>query len=429
MSPGSSPTWWGNVATARQRARRVLPRVVFDYVDGAADDELTMAANVDAWRSLDFAPRMANGAAEPDLATAVLGRPVALPVVLAPCGLVRLLHPDGAVGVAAAAATRGTISVLSTVAGSSPEEVAAGAPVAGRWFQLYAPGGRQEAAELARRAAAAGYEALMVTVDTPALGNRERDLRNGVVPPLRLDARTAIALGPQVLARPRWALRMARTGVSMLGRPRHGGQGPAAPGDQGPAVPRGPGDGSGTYRPTDAPMARSAAPATGLAAAGAVAMLASPFSWDDIAWLRDRWTGPLVVKGVLGAEDGRRAADAGADAVVVSNHGGRQLDGAPATAAVLPEVVDAVGERAEVLVDGGIRRGSDVARALALGATAVLIGRPYLYGLAVDGQRGVEAIVDVLATELRRTLRLLGCPSVRALDRSWLRTGTARPPR
>lgn len=378
-----------SVDDARDRARRILPRVVFDYVDGGADDEVTMAANVAAWRRLAFRPALGLPPVEPDLGTTVLGTPLSLPVLLAPCGLVRLLHPDGPSGAARAAAEAGVVSVLSTVAGATLEAVADDSGPGHRWFQLYAPGGRPDAQAMIDRAAAAGYEALMVTVDTPALGNRERDLRNGVTPPLRLDAHTAIALGPQVLARPRWAARMLRDGVSLLGRPGRAGE----PG------------------------------ASGLGAAGAVAMLASPFTWEDVAWMRERWDRPLVVKGVLTGADARRAVDAGADAVVVSNHGGRQLDGAPATADVLPEVVSAVGGGAEILVDGGIRRGADVARALALGARAVLVGRPYLYGLAVGGQAGVEAVIDVLRVELTRTLRLLGCPAVRDLAPSWLASG------
>jgi L-lactate dehydrogenase (cytochrome) len=377
-----------NVGDARARARRVLPRVVFDYVDGGADDEVTMAENVDAFRRLTFRPRAGADGGRPTLSTSVLGTPLSLPVLLAPCGLIRLLHPDSAGGVARAASSRGTAWVLSTVAGVGLEEAAGGG--GHRWFQLYASGGRPEAADLIERADGAGYEALVVTIDTPALGNRERDARNGVRSPLRIDARSAVALGPQVLARPRWALRMIRDGVSMLRRP------PASSAGERPA------------------------PAGGLKAAGAVAMLASPFTWSDVAWMRERWPKPLVVKGVLRAEDAVAAADAGADAVIVSNHGGRQLDGAPATARVLPEVVDAAGERLEVLVDGGIRRGGDVVKALALGARAVLVGRPYLYGLAVAGQHGVEQVLDILGDEMARTMRLLGCSSVSELDRSWL---------
>ncbi len=379
-----------SVAEARRRARRVLPRVVYDYIDGGADDEVTMGENEQAFRRLAFRPRVAVDTGEPSLATRVLGTEVSMPLLLAPCGLVRLMHPDGAAGAGRAAHSRGTLWVLSSVAGVTLETVA---DVPGhKWFQLYASGGRPEAASIMERAAVAGYEALVVTVDTPALGNRERDARNGVTSPLRLDARTAIALGPQVLARPRWALRMMRDGVSTMGRP-------AGSDEAG---------GGGTQ------------PGSGMGAAGAVAMLASPFTWSDIAWMRQRWPKPLLVKGVLTGEDGRRAADAGADAVIVSNHGGRQLDGAPATIRVLPEVVEAVGGRIEVLLDGGVRRGGDVVKALALGARAVLVGRPYLYALAVNGQTGVEQVLDVLRTEMSRSLRLLGCASVAELDPSYV---------
>ncbi len=376
-----------SVADARRRARRVLPRVVFDYVEGGADDEVTMAENVGAFRRIVFRPRMGVDAGNPELTTSVLGTEVSMPILLAPCGLVRLMHPDGAAGAGRAANSRATIWTLSTVAGATMEDVA---PVGGhRWFQLYAGGGRPEAAEMIERAENSGYEALVVTIDTPALGNRERDVRNGVTSPLRLDAKTAIALGPQVLARPRWALRMMSDGVSMLRRPR--------------SSPR-----------------RDSQPQGGVAAAGAVAMLASPFTWDDIAWIRQRWSKPLLVKGILTGADAVAAADAGADAVIVSNHGGRQLVGAPATVHVLGEVVDALSGRVEVLLDGGVRRGSDVVKALAIGARAVLIGRAYLYALSVAGQQGVEQVLDVLRTEMSRTMRLLGCFSATALDRSYV---------
>lgn len=360
------------VAEARERARRVLPRVVFDYVDGGADDEWTMARNEAAWRSLELLPRFGTGITQVDLRTELLGASLALPVLLAPCGLARLLHPDGPAGAARAAAAAGTLAVLSTVAGEPLEAVAAKAPGSRQWFQLYAPT-RAEAAELVGRAADAGYQALVVTVDTPALGNRERDRRNGVVPPLRLDARSAVALGPQVLARPGWALRMMADGVSFL-------RAPASPGSAG----------------------------NPLAAATTISRLASPFTWEDVAWLKERWRGPLVVKGIVTPADATAAVQAGADAVVVSNHGGRQLDGSPPTAQALPAVVAAVGDQVPVLVDGGIRRGADVVRAVALGARAVLIGRPYLFALAAGGQRGVEELLGTLAAELARTMVLLG---------------------
>jgi len=365
---------------ARRLARRRLPKVVFDYVDGAADDEVTARRNEAAFASVVFRPRMGTGVVTPQLTPVeVLGASLSVPVVLAPCGLVRLLHPDGPAGAARAAAARGTVSVLSTVAGYPVEEVAKDAQVP-MWFQLYAAGGLAEADALCDRAAAAGVEVLVVTVDTPTLGNRTRDVRNGVAPPLRIDAHNAAPLGAQVLLRPRWAAQLAATGIRLSTR----GAGPGGHGS------------------------------------GMLSAVASPFSWDDVAHLRARWAGQLAVKGILGSGDARRAVDAGADAVVVSNHGGRQLDGAPATLRVLPEVVRAVGGDADVLVDGGIRRGSHVVAAMALGARAVMIGRPYLFALGAAGQRGVERILEVLETEVRRTMVLIGCPSLDALGPEWL---------
>ena len=413
-----------SVSDARRRARRILPRVVFDYIDGAADDEITMAENEAAYRDIVFRPRMAVEMDEADLSTTVLGTPLDLPVILAPCGLVRLMHPDGAAGAARAAHRRGTVSILSTVAGVALETLA-GLP-GHRWYQLYAAGGRPEAATIIERAGAAGYEALVVTVDTPALGNRERDIRNGVTPPLRMNAHTALTLGPQILVRPQWAARMLRDSLTMVGGGVGGGDGGGAAGGRrrrGGSAGRGGGSGEAAAAAAgpDGVQATS-----GVGAAGAVAMLASPFTWSDIAWIRDRWSLPLLVKGVLSGDDAQHAADAGADAVIVSNHGGRQLDGAPATVRVLPEVVDRVGARIPVLVDGGVRRGGDVVKAVALGATAVCIGRPYLYALAVAGESGVEQVLTNLATEMRRTMRLLGCASVAELDRSWLDADLSR---
>ncbi len=348
-----------------------------------------MAANVQAFREIALRPRMAMKVPRPDLATTVLGTPLRLPVLLAPCGLTRLMHPEGAAGAARAAGAAGTVSILSTVAGTAPEDLSG---IAGpRWFQLYAAD-RDTAVALIDRAGAAGFGGLMVTVDTPALGKRERDLRNGVAPPLRLDARSAIRLGSQVLSRPRWTASMGLAGVKFKRR-------------------------SATNPPGSGPSPSFPNP---LSPAGKVAMGASPFSWDDVSWLRSRWTGPLVVKGVMSGDDAALAADAGADCVVVSNHGGRQLEGAPATIRVLPEVVEAAGKRVAVLVDGGVRRGADVVKAMALGACAVLIGRPYLYGLAIAGQAGVERILAILEEEMERTLILMGCPGLGELDGSWL---------
>jgi isopentenyl diphosphate isomerase/L-lactate dehydrogenase-like FMN-dependent dehydrogenase len=379
------------VADARRVAKRTLPGVVFDYIDGAADDEITMHDNVAAFDDIVFRPRMGIDVREPDLATTVLGTSVSMPLLLAPTGLVRIMHPDGAAGAARAAAGRGTLSVLSTVAGSPIDEVAPVAPGT-VWFQLYAGGGRPDADRLLARAEGAGVEVLVVTIDTPALGNRERDRHHGVTSPLRVDAHNAIHLGPQVLARPVWTYRMARDGVSTMRRSRAGG-GPAAADE------------------VDELQARGFS---------MLKMVASPFSWADIEYLRGRWPGKLAVKGLLTGSDARIAADLGSDAVIISNHGGRQLDGAPATFRVLPEVVDAVAGSAEVLLDGGVRRGTHVVKAVALGARAVFIGRPYLYGLAAGGQQGVEHILDLFRSEISRTMVLLGCPAVSELGPQWV---------
>jgi L-lactate dehydrogenase (cytochrome) len=404
--PMPNATRINNVADARRLARLSLPRAVFDYIDGGAEDEFTMGENERAFREIAFRPRMALKVDRPNLGTTVLGTPVELPVLLAPCGLVRLMHPDGALGAARAAKRAGTVSVLSTVAGTPPEDLAR--EPGPRWFQLYAAG-RDVADHLMGRAVAAGFEGLVVTVDTPALGKRDRDLRNGVDGPLALNARTVMRLGPQILARPRWSLRMLSSGMQLFGR---------APGTP-VTAPVADQATTGTAQPEKSEIS-GAAPVGAASSASTVAMLASPFSWDDVAWIRSRWSGPLLVKGVLSGEDAVLAAEAGADAVVVSNHGGRQLEGAPATARVLPEVVDAAGDRLEILVDGGVRRGGDVVKALAIGARAVLVGRPYLYSLAAAGESGVDRMLHIFKNEMTRTMSLLGCPSVADLDRSWM---------
>jgi L-lactate dehydrogenase (cytochrome) len=376
-----------SVGDARRRAARAIPRALFDYVDGGADDEVTMRENERAFQELTFRPRMAATTGDPDISTTLLGTPLSLPVLLAPCGLVRFMHPDGAPGVARAAAAMGTVSVLSTVAGSSLEEFAASA-TGPKWFQLYSPGGPEQSEELVARAQRAGYDGLVITLDTPALGHRERDVRHGVTQPFRFTPSSASRLVAQVALRPRWLTGMVRAAV----RAR-----------------------ADAADPTDTSEALRSSPSARL-----VAMGASPFSWDDVATIRGQWTGPLAVKGVLCPDDARRAIGAGCDVVIVSNHGGRQLDGAPATLRVLPDIVDALGGKAAVVLDSGVRRGSDVVKALAAGADAVMIGRPYLYGLATCGEAGVRRVLEILGTEMVRTLTLMGCPSVSALDREWI---------
>ncbi len=378
-----------NVEAARREAQRRLPRAVFDYVDGGADDEVTMRRNSDDLRSVALRPRMATGISRPNLATSVLGQELAVPILMAPCGFARALHPDGEAGVARAAHRLGVISILSAASGTTMEEVAAGAPGARQWFQVYFIGGRTGAAQLVDRAETLGYSGLVVTVDTSAIGNRERDVVNHVPQPLRVDVRTALRHGPNMVRHPRWLSRFVRDGMPMNLANAKG-------------------------------MSINGQPLRPLDAAGMIAT--EPPSWADVAWLRSRWSGPLIVKGILTGDDARRALDAGADCVVVSNHGGRQLDGVESTIRVLSEIVDAVGSDAEVLFDSGIRRGGDIVKALSLGARAVLVGRPYLWGLACGGEQGVEDVLRLLRTELVRTMKLLGCGSVSDLDDSWIRT-------
>lgn len=381
---------YASVEDVRRAARRRTPRMVFDYVDGGARSEVTMRANRAAFDDLVFRPRMAVPVAAPDLSTTVLGTRVELPVLLAPCGGLRAVHPDGESGAARAAHRAGTVFCLSSAAGMTIEDVAAAAP-GPRWFQLYFLGGRAGAERLVARAAAHGYDALVVTVDTVVAGVRERDVRNGMTAGPYVNARNIVRFAPHVAVRPRWLWNFARDGFSV---------------DVANAAALGPG---GT------PMS---------AVDASTGMYAEPPTWDDMAWLRSQWPGRLVVKGVLTAEDARRAVDLGADAVVVSNHGGRQLDGAPATVRALPAIVDAVGDRAEVLLDSGVRRGTDVIKAVALGARAVMIGRAFVYGLGAHGEPGVDAVLALLRDDVRNNLQLLGCPSVAALDRSFL-----EPPR
>jgi L-lactate dehydrogenase (cytochrome) len=373
------------VDDGRDLARRALPRVVFDYIDGAAESERTMRANRDAFEAVGFVPRMAvpGLTVSPSLSTIVLGHKVELPVLLAPVGFTRAMAPAGDVAGAAAARAAGTLFTLSSMSGHTMEEVfaAAGGPA---WFQLYGLGGRAGAEQLVQRARDIGFTALVVTVDTPIPGNRERDLHHGVTMPLRVTRETATRFAPQALARPRWLYRFARDRFSM---------------DL--ALAKGLG-------PPDAPMSIDEA---------VVRWVLSPITWDDFSWLRETFGGPVLAKGVLTAADARRAVDAGASGVIVSNHGGRQLDGVPASLAALDEVVAAVGGDVEVLMDGGVRRGSDVAKAIAMGARAVLIGRPWAYALAAAGEAGVVRTLEILRTELDRTLRLLGVGSVGELDR------------
>jgi len=375
-----------NIADLRALAQRRLPRMVFDYLDGGAEAEVTLRENCRAFESVTFRPRQAVAVPDCDLRTRVLGIEVSFPALLAPVGYSRLMHPGGEVAAARAAGAAGTAYILSTISGHRLEDVKAGSSGA-VCYQLYLLGGREAAEGAIERARAAGYSALVVTVDTAVGGMRERDFRNGVTELMGDSIFAKIPFLPQILARPGWLKDFLLDG----GLP------------QLPNVVI-PGQGAMPLQDVSTSLAR-----------GAV-------TWEDLMWIRKCWPGSIVIKGVLTGDDARRAVDEGAVAVVVSNHGGRQLDGAPATLRVLPEVVSAVDGRVEVLMDGGIRRGSDIVKAICLGARAVLVGRAYAYGLAAAGEAGVARALEILRADVERTLRLLGCPCVAALDSSYIST-------
>jgi isopentenyl diphosphate isomerase/L-lactate dehydrogenase-like FMN-dependent dehydrogenase len=372
-----------NIEDLRRIAKRRLPRVVFDYIDGGAESEITLRENCGAFDAVRFRPRCAVATPTVDTRTTVLGIPIAFPVVLAPVGSCRMFYPRGEEAASRAAGEAGTIYALSTLSGCLLEDVKA-ATSGPAWYQLYLCGGRDVATATIERARKAGYSALILTIDTPVAGLRERDVRNGSKELLTRRLGPMMPFVHQFLARPRWLAAFLRDGGLMK-----------FPNVQLP----------------DGPM---------LYADVGVALEQSTVTWRDLQWIRAAWNGPIVIKGVHTGDDARRAIDAGANAIVVSNHGGRQLDGVQATLRVLPEVVDAVGGRVEVLLDGGVRRGSDVAKALCLGAKAVLIGRAYAYGLGAAGEAGVTRAIDIIRTDFVRTLKLLGCGSAAQLDESFV---------
>src|SRR5213596_76582 len=373
-----------NIEDLRRAAKRRLPRVVFDYIDGGAEDERTLRANSQAYEAVTLRPRCAIATPSCDLRTLVLGAPLPMPLILAPVGSCRLMYPRGEEAAARSAGKAGIIYTLSTLSGCRLEDVAAasGGPV---WYQLYLVGGRDCALGALERAHKAGFSALVVTIDTPVAGLRERDLRNGAKELLSGKLPAMLPFVNQLLTKPRWLAAFFADGGLMKFEnviiPNHG------------------------------PM---------LYADVTAALEQSVVTWQDLKWIREAWSGAVVIKGIHIADDARRAVDAGADAVVVSNHGGRQLDSVAPTLRILPEVVASVGDRIEVLLDGGVRRGSDVVKALCLGARAVMIGRAYAYGLGAAGGAGVARAIEILRTDLIRTLKLLGCASIAELDRSFV---------
>jgi L-lactate dehydrogenase (cytochrome) len=373
-----------NVDDLRAAAKKRLPGGVFDYIDGAAEDEITIARNGRAFRDVELAPRVLRDVSKIDLSTTLLGRPIPAPLALAPTGFTRIADPQGELAVARAAAQRGLIYTLSTLATRSIEEVAA-VSEGPKWFQVYVWRDRGLVADMVQRAEAEGYEALMVTVDTAVFGRRERDVRRGfTLPP-------TIGLGTIVdgIRHPAWTWAFVRGGPI-------------------------------TFANVSGDATRDGSTAVTLAD-----FVNSQFdptlSWKDLEWLRSITTLPVLVKGVGAAEDARIAASEGVPAVILSNHGGRQLDGAPATLDLLRETVDLVGDGVEVLLDGGIRRGTDLVVARALGARAAMVGRPYLYGLGAGGERGVGHVLDQLLTGAERTMALLGVAKVDDLTDEVLR--------
>jgi isopentenyl diphosphate isomerase/L-lactate dehydrogenase-like FMN-dependent dehydrogenase len=373
-----------NIDDLRELARRRVPRIVFNYIDGGADGEWTLRQNRRAFDTITFRPYQAVAVAACDLRSRVLGTELSMPLLLAPVGYLRVMHPDGEIAAAQAAGRAGVGFILSTVSGHRLEDVKA-ASTAQVWYQLYLTGGRAAAENAMRRAMDVGYTVLVITIDSTVIGHRERELRDGIEQLLRGNIWSKIPFAPQVLTRPRWLIRFLLDGGL-----------PDMPNIVSPET--------GVLRVRDAHTA----------------MKREAFSWDDIQWIRTLWKGPIVIKGVLSADDAKRSLDHGAAAVVVSNHGGRQLDGVPASLQVLPEVVAAVKDQAEVLMDSGIRRGSDIVKAICLGARAVLCGRAFAYGLAAGGEAGVTLAIEMLRSELERSLKLLGCRSVDALNESYV---------
>jgi heme/flavin dehydrogenase (mycofactocin system) len=369
--------WFETVAEAQRRAKKRLPPSVYGALIAGSEQGLTVSDNVRAFSELGFAPHVAGLSAKRDMATTVMGQPVALPVIISPTG-VQAVHPDGEVAVARAAAARGTVMGLSSFASKPIEDVVAANPKT--FFQTYWGGTREQLLDHIERARAAGAVGLIVTLDWSF--SNGRDWGSPVIPE-RVDLKTMVRFAPEVLRRPRWLLDFARTGqVPDLTVPNVVGRGEAAP--------------------------------TFFGAYGQ--WMAAPLpTWDDVRWLREQWGGPFMLKGVTRVDDAKRAVDAGVTAISVSNHGGNNLDGTPATIRILPAVAGAVGDQIEVVLDGGVRRGGDVVKAVALGARAVMIGRAYLWGLAANGQAGVENVLDILRGGIDSALLGLGHASIHDL--------------
>jgi heme/flavin dehydrogenase (mycofactocin system) len=371
--------WFETVAEAQRRAKKRLPSSVYSALLAGSEAGVTYRDNLDAFSELGFAPHVGGLFAQRDLGTTVMGQPVSMPVLISPTG-VQAVHPDGEVAVARAAAARGVAMGLSSFASKPIEQVVAANPQT--FFQLYWTGSRDQMVQRIERAKAAGAAGLILTLDWSF--SHCRDWGSPVIPET-MDLKTLVKLTPQVVTRPSYLLTYLRSDkpVPDLGVPNM-----CQPGEQPPTF-------FGAYGEW---------------------MQTPPATWDDVKWLREEWGGPFLLKGVIRVDDARRAVDAGCTAISVSNHGGNNLDGTPASIRALPAVAEAVGDKIEVLLDGGIRRGSDVVKALALGARAVMIGRAYLWGLAANGQAGVENVLDILRAGIDSCLLGLGKASVHDLS-------------
>ncbi|MFN0093980.1 MAG: alpha-hydroxy acid oxidase [Dehalococcoidia bacterium] len=376
---------------AHRLAKKKLPASVYQMIEGGTEQENTRNANRRGFEEIGFRPRVYDAHVPRDLTTTIFGQEIAMPVFPTPAGFLRMSHPDAEMGLAKAAAAYGVPVGLGILSSFSVEDIVKVNPNV--WFQLYMIGGREGSQVAIERAQAAGCKALFVTVDyASGTGARERfNAVKGV--PGRVDLRTAIRYAPEMMMRPEWALKFLKGGLDL----------------KFPNAPRTP---EGEVL---------------TAAHAGMSIMTYPPTWDDLAWVRKIWRGPLIIKGVTDPSDARKAIDIGADGISVSNHGGNGLDDGPATIRALPAMVDAADGKLEVLLDGGVRRGGDVVKAVALGAKAVMFGRPYFWSLAAAGEKGVHQMLGIYKRGINGTLMNLGCPSVSALDASYLRLPPGHP--
>ena len=372
-----------SIADLRAKAKKRIPAPVFHYMDGAAEDEVTLGQNRNAFAQYQIVPRVLRDVSKVDTSTSILGQPSSLPLVLAPTGMSRLFHYRGEDAVSRAAANAGLIYSLSTMSTFSIEEVAA-MTSGPKWFQIYVWRDRELLKSFIERCRDTGYKALCLTVDVPVFGQRERDMRSGVTIPPEL----TIASMFDTLLRPQWLMQYLTSSRMELANVRGHS---------------------------------SVSNDAFVLAEYTNAQFDPSVNWDAAAWMIQQWQGDFAIKGIMSKADALRAVDIGATAIIVSNHGGRQLDHAPGSFDVLAEIVDAVDGHAEVILDGGVRRGTDVIKALALGAKACMIGRSYLYGLGAGGEAGVDRALSLLGDEIRRNMALLGVNSIADIDASYLR--------